>query len=234
MEHKTRAVSRASGSLNPENSTGAPDPAAFAPADPTDNRAPLDWQSKYPREARRQMWIEGSYLAGLLVSVPLLLIVLWLEVPKTWLGLSREKYAAVLKYGVAWLGGLLGGTLFSLKWLYHSIARQIWHVDRRPWRVFTPHISAGLAFAVVALISSGLFRIFDRGATNARPLVLGVAFLVGYFSDSAIAKLSEIAETLFGASRAKEKHLDTRGNSAAGKQRGAYPEEPQNSGREDA
>jgi hypothetical protein len=31
---------------------------------------------------------------------------------------------------------------------------------------------------------------------------------VGYFSDSAVAKLTEIAETIFGASRAKERHKD--------------------------
>ena len=32
--------------------------------------------------------------------------------------------------------------------------------------------------------------------------------MVGYFSDSAIAKLTEVAETLFGTIRAKEKHKE--------------------------
>jgi len=31
---------------------------------------------------------------------------------------------------------------------------------------------------------------------------------VGYFSDNAIAKLLEVAETLFGTTRAKEKHKE--------------------------
>jgi hypothetical protein len=96
-----------------------------------------------------------------------------------------------------------------IKWLYHSVARGSWHLDRRLWRIFTPHISGGLSFFVLALISSGALRIFDRKATESFALVVGLGFLVGYFSDSAIAKLTELAETLFGTIRAKEKHKDT-------------------------
>ena len=66
-----------------------------------------------------------------------------------------------------------------------------------------------LIWSMIALISSGLLRVFDREATQSRALVVGMAILVGYFSDSAVAKLSEIAQTLFGASRGKEKHRAT-------------------------
>jgi hypothetical protein len=216
VDEKPHNAADGSSGLNADDTPPAlPNPAAFAPANPTDNREPLDWESKYPPDARRDMWIEGIYLAVLLIAIPLLSVALWLEVPKRWFGLRDQEYAPVLKYGLAWLGGLLGGTLFSLKWLYHSVARQIWHVDRRLWRMFTPHISGGLAFAVIALVSSGVFRIFDRGATSSRSLVMGVAFLVGYFSDSAIAKLTEIAETVFGASRGREDQLDPRKRAAA-------------------
>lgn len=215
MDEKPHNAADGSSGLNADDTPALPNPAAFAPANPTDNREPLDWASKYPPDACRDIWIEGIYLAVLLLAVPLLSVALWLEAPKRWFGLTDQKYDPVLKYGLAWLGGLLGGTLFSLKWLYHSVARQIWHVDRRLWRVFTPHISGGLAFAVIALVSSGIFRIFDRGATSSRSLVMGVAFLVGYFSDSAIAKLTEIAETIFGASRGREDHLDTKKRAAA-------------------
>ena len=45
-----------------------------------------------------------------------------------------------------------------------------------------------------------MFKIFD-GATLAHPpVVVGIGFLVGYFSDSAIGKLNEIATTVFGGS----------------------------------
>jgi hypothetical protein len=178
----------------------------FAPDDPTDGREPLDWRSKYPAEAQRGINWEALYLSVLLILVPIGMVLLWMELPKGWLRLSDEKYEPFLKFSLAWLGGVLGGTLFALKWLYHVVARKSWHLDRRLWRLFTPHISGGLAFAMIALISSGMLRVFDRQAPQSRSLVVAIAFLVGYFSDSAAAKLSEIAETLFGASRAKEKH----------------------------
>ncbi len=182
---------------------------SFAPADPTDGRELLEWRSKYADiDAKRGIRFEAVYLASLLLITPLAILTLWLDYPKHWLGLPDQKYEPILKYGMAWLSGILGGTLFSLKWLYHSVARQVWHQDRRLWRLFTPHISGGLAFAIVALISSGLIRVFDRQAIESHSLVVGVAFMVGYFSDSAIAKLTEIAETLFGASRNREKHKD--------------------------
>jgi hypothetical protein len=89
-----------------------------------------------------------------------------------------------------------------------TVARGLWHLDRRLWRIFTPHISGGLSFFVLTLISSGALRIFDSKATNSPALVVGLGFLVGYFSDSAIAKLTEVAETLFGTTRSKEKHKE--------------------------
>src|SRR5262249_13664205 len=93
------------------------------------------------------------------------------------------------------------------KWLYHVVARKRWHMDRRVWRFCTPLISAGLAFAMVAIVSSGVLRIFDPKAFDSPSMILGFSFLVGYFSDSAAAKMTEIAETLFGPSREKEKHV---------------------------
>jgi len=181
----------------------------FGQADPTDGREFLEWKSKYSEPPARQgIRLEAIYLGILLVVVPLAMVVLWLEYPKYWLRLSDQSYRPVLRFGMAWLGGMLGGTLFDVKWLYHSVARQLWHLDRRLWRLFTPHISGGLAFAMIVLISSGLVRIFDSRAVNSLSSIIGISFLVGYFSDSAIAKLTEVAETLFGTSRAKEKHKE--------------------------
>jgi hypothetical protein len=183
------------------------DISSFGQADPTDNRGLLDWKSKYSEpDARKEIRFEAIYLAVLLFGMPFVMCLLWLEIPKNWFHLSDAKYAPILKFGLAWGAGTLGGTLFAIKWLYHTVARQLWHMDRRLWRLFTPHISGGLAFGVTTLIASGVIKIFDKNATDSHPLLVGFGFLIGYFSDSAIAKLSEVADTLFGTSRSKEKH----------------------------
>jgi hypothetical protein len=178
----------------------------FGQSDPTDGRPPLDWESRYPAPARGCILREAIYLGALLFATPSLMVCVWLGFPKHLLYLTDDGYRILQKYAFAWLAGTLGGTLFDLKWLYHTVAKQLWNMDRRLWRIFTPHISGGLAFATVALISSGAMRIFDTHAMKSISLVTGVSFLVGYFSDSAIAKLTDVAETLFGTTRSKEKH----------------------------
>lgn len=183
--------------------------SAFGQADPTDGRQRYDWKSKYSDPAaKREIRAEAIYLGILLFSMPAVMVLFWLGYPRRWLRVSDETYRPLLKYLFAWTSGSLGGVLFDLKWLYHTVARGLWHQDRRLWRIFTPHISGGLSFFVLALVASGGLRIFDGKATDSLALVLGLGFLVGYFSDSAIAKLTEVAETLFGTIRAKEKHRE--------------------------
>ena len=179
----------------------------FAPFDIKDGRKLGEWKSKYSSEALTGIKYEAIYLVVLLFGCPLMMLLLFLGLPKIWLGVDDVIYKSIVKYGLAWLGGTLGGTLFDLKWLYHSVARRIWHEDRRLWRLLTPHISGGLSFIVIALISSGLIRIFDSKAIESRALVVGMAFLVGYFSDSAVAKLAEVAETLFGSTHSQSQKL---------------------------
>jgi hypothetical protein len=192
----------------------------FGQTDPTDNRKLGDWQSKYTDpEAKRGIRVEALYLGTLLLLSPIMMVVFWLGYPKSLLRLSDEKYAVLLKYSLAWLAGVLGGTLYDAKWLYHTVARQLWHLDRRIWRLFTPHLSGGLAFVVVSLVSSNILKIFDSRAVESGPAIVGIAFLVGYFSDSAVAKLAEVAETLFGTTASQEKHIPTVSTEAGQKPR---------------
>jgi hypothetical protein len=180
----------------------------FGASDPTDNRKLLEWESRYPAEASKEIRLEAIYLGCLFMATPWLLLAFFCHAPHYfWKFLDPSFHEPVARYGLAWIGGTLGGTLFAIKWLYHVVARELWNLDRRLWRLFTPHISGGLAFAVIALISSGIMKIFDVKAMHTSSVVVGMAFLVGYFSDNAVAKLTEIADTLFGTSRSKEKHI---------------------------
>lgn len=175
------------------------DTPEFAPADPLDGRDKLEWQSKYPSEASKEITFEGCYLGAVFLIVPVLLFFVYFANLQQTLGLDVSTYQELRLYTLAWLAGTLGGTLFSIKWLYHSVAKQIWNLDRRLWRVFTPHVSGGLAFCLYALASSGIVHIFDAESFASAKVVVGISFLIGYFSDSALAKLREVAETLFGA-----------------------------------
>lgn len=165
----------------------------FAPIDPTDGRKPGEWVSRYPKEAKRKIKFEAIYLGLILFLIPVVLIL--------FLILKDCPFfvdPVIRKYSFAWLGGSFGGVLFSLKWLYHSVAKYIWNEDRRLWRLFTPHLSGGFSFAMVTLISSNLINIFDAEALSKLSTIFGIGFLTGYFSDYAIGKLSEVSKTLFG------------------------------------
>ncbi len=176
----------------------------FSPADFTDGRKPGDWKSRYPDVvAEKAIRFEQWYLAlHLAMGILFVAIVYSSERPKACVAEGGGPISLQWQHLLlAWSAGLLGGTLFAIKWLYHSVAKWNWNADRFLWRWFTPHVSAVLAAAFVILGGSGILAIFDARAFQSIDLCFGLAFLVGYFSDSAIAKLTEIAETLFGPSR---------------------------------
>jgi hypothetical protein len=99
------------------------------------------------------------------------------------------------------LFGGLGGVLFSIKWLYHSVAKEIWNRDRRLWRIFTPVVSMTLALGMIAIVNSRLFGVFDPALVNTQSRAAALGFLIGLFSDNTVAKLAEIAESVFGTTR---------------------------------
>jgi hypothetical protein len=206
--------------------------ADFAPHDPTDGRQPGQWESRYPMKALERIWFEAAYLFVCFSLVPGLLLYLSagapaplsdgqatptsqgsapglgsVEQPKQ----TNAAHAAAgggpawIAFWYAWLGGTLGGTLFSIKWFYHSVAKNIWNADRIFWRLFTPHVSGALGAVFVTLCASGMLVVFDKKAFSSVWICFGLAFLVGYFSDHAVAKLSEVAQTLFGTSHTPTK-----------------------------
>jgi hypothetical protein len=176
-----------------------PSDPGFSPADLLDGRTPGDWKSRYPdKKAQRAMLSEACFLAVLLIGIPILIVVVWMGEPRTWLSLSEAEYRTLATFAYAWLAGALGGAAFSAKWLIHTVSHWTWNRDRRFWRFLTPIVAGTVSFALIALATSGLFRVLDAEQIRTGSAVVGISFLLGYFSDNTIAKLAELAERLLG------------------------------------
>jgi hypothetical protein len=190
-----------------------------------DDRRSGDWKTRYCDEALRHVRLEAIYLAvhlgGVLLAVFVLAIIF--DRGSGAAGGSTSTGDPTTGFGWlqilhAWLGGILGGAVFSIKWLVHAVAKNIWNIDRRLWRLFTPHVSGALCFAFVALMASGLVVIIDKKTLSSPLVCFGIGFLIGYFSDNAIGKLTELAQTLFGATKRATSHADdVPGSTASGK-----------------
>ena len=181
--------------------------SGFAPEDLTDGRKTGEWKSKYEPEAWKFIWREAVYLFCFDVLGFLAILLVWLKIPQNRLHLSTVDTRVFSRYAFGGLSGLLGGTLFAMKWLYHTVAKRMWHLDRQLWRFLTPLISGGLAFFSVAIVQSVSGFNSAIVSTNTRTTALG--FLIGFFSDNALAKLAEVAETLLGRThRSSDHHKD--------------------------
>lgn len=190
----------------PSSIQQTPEVPDFYPDDPTDSRKPGDWKTRYDdEESQKAIRFERNYLFSLLFLIPFFIVVLQvpqaLPTSRTWLQKEGIPYDEFLRFAYAWLGGSLGGTLFDIKWLYHTVAKNLWNLDRRLWRLFVPHVSGVLGFSLVLLMSSNLIRIFDQETLKSLRVTLAIGFVTGLFSDTAMAKLKEVAETLFGTSK---------------------------------
>ena len=134
--------------------------SGFAPSDPTDDREQGEWATRYCADARARINFEARYLFAHLIAalVAVLAIAMVIESidAQAAADSAGKKVSSLTSRQVlfAWLGGILGGTLYAIKWLYHVVAKNLWNSDRRLWRLFTPHVSGGLAtvFIILSLI----------------------------------------------------------------------------------
>ena len=139
----------------------APEGGFASTAGTTDGRERWDSKSRWTRRSWIQIALETFYVTALLVAIPVLIFLVWNGAFRGFLD-RGVMYATFKRYAYGALGGLLGGSLFDLKWLYHSVARGTWHHDRILWRLFTPLISGGLAFAFTAFVSSGILPLVNE------------------------------------------------------------------------
>lgn len=170
-------------------------PAAI-PNDETDGKAENEWQSRYPIEARREIRLETLYVVIVLFASLAGLLAIWDGALSNWVACSSCKDATLRKYAYFFDSGVFGGTLFGGKYLYHVVARGFWHQDRRLWRILSPWLAGSLALAIGTLMDAGFLGLAVKRSSPAVYVSLG--FITGYFGDKALAKMSEIADVIFG------------------------------------
>lgn len=180
------------------------DAAGFAPFDLTDGREQGHWKSRYSdTDAQKEIRWERNYLIIIFCCSIVLSVVIGIL-----LNAFSEQLIFSTKslgnYFFAWAGGTLGGTMFSAKWLIHTIAKNTWNIDRQIWRILTPHLSAALALVFIILMNSEMLNITTPNSLSIHKC-FGIGFLVGYFSDNAIGKLTELAQVFFGSGLSHKK-----------------------------
>lgn len=165
----------------------------------TDERLKYDWKSRWDGEAKKHIYLD-AVLVGIFLIVTLVAIFLtWRGYAFAYLvdGCTDCSRTTFNRYVYFFLGGQLGGTLFAVKYLYKVVARGFWHLDRRLWRIFTPLIAGSLGLAIGAMIDSGILGLTTK--VSGGSAYFSVGFIAGYFADSALAKMQEVADIVFGS-----------------------------------
>jgi hypothetical protein len=177
-----------------DDPTSSQTDAPFAPAEPTDGRDIGKWRTRYDDPiARRQIRNEGLYLVAVIVISMSALLSIALEWPRPQVGLTSVRWESLAPYADSWLGGAVGGALFSGKWLIHTVGRGSWNQDRLPWRIFTPWLGAGAGFVVVLLSASRVLPLFDADFVRTGAGATGISLLVGFFADRTFSRLEGFA-----------------------------------------
>lgn len=172
----------------------------------TDDRQQGKWESRYPVAAKSSIRLDAAYVSILLVLTLVAILFTWKGTVFQLIASDCPSCSPVTfkRYAYFYLGGQLGGTLFGVKFLYNVVARGWWNIDRRLWRLLSPFLSGGVAFAVAALTDSGVLGLTTKAESGAAYFSLG--FIAGYFADSALRKMKEIADTVFGSPEGHRGH----------------------------
>ena len=161
---------------------------------------------------------EAIYIAIILIIAFSLLIFIvggLIDKVGNLIGLEAKKTASLEGVIIYFFSGLLGGTIFGLKYFYRVVSRGYWSQDRKYWRFFSPWISACVAFVVGCMVLSGYIN-----ATQAQSFAaeICVGFITGYFADEAVGKMSEVATALFGSnSKTDPNKVDSNSNVGSNK-----------------
>lgn len=158
----------------------------------TDERVQGDWKSRYTDERTKKIQkCEAVYLIFMVVVSFCFLFLNYVDLVSVWLGVPNGKQLCFSRMFTCTMAGLLGGTIFDMKWFYKSVAHGFWNIDRIYWRIFTPIISLSFAFCLACIFNENII-IHGDGFSAAT-----LGFLAGYFSDEAVGKMAEVAKVLF-------------------------------------
>jgi len=177
--------------------------------DKLDHRRLGDWKSRYGGSAWLQIILEFSYLTFALsaCTAGLIWIGYYVAPPApldhrvvTLFSISIEypKDRTFLLWMSVGFSGMIGGSCFALKWLYHSVAKGLWNRDRVLWRLIVPVLSGSVAVFVSMLVASGILSLIDSKFFSNFYGAAGAGWLVGYFSDNVLASLQKLAHKWFG------------------------------------
>jgi hypothetical protein len=111
------------------------------------------------------------------------------------------------RYLLAALGAFLGAWTFDAKWFYMVTAkgrdnekRWTWEYHKFYWRILTPFVGGILSFSLFLLGNSGVIQIkLGPGATTSSAAGFSFCFVMGYFSDVVMTKLSKLANGISGS-----------------------------------
>lgn len=180
--------------------------------DLVDGRKIGDWDTRYGRSAWLQIVLELCYLVLIVAFGTTILIdtTIYSEPLASTGGVYQAKILDValnqssLKWISLWTAGLLGGAVFDLKWLYHSIAKGVWNRDRLLWRLIVPFNSATVSLFTGFLFASGTVPFMKNESFETPLTLLAFGFIFGYFSDNILAALQNFAQKIFGTLQQNE------------------------------
>ncbi|MCL4456425.1 MAG: hypothetical protein M1147_06180 [Nitrospirae bacterium] len=167
--------------------------------DPTDGRNEYEWETKYPKPAKIEIRLESIYLFVIFLLSNFTIFAIWIGWGYSWLSLTPEQATTFQRFAFYAAAGMLGGVTFGIKYFYRVVARGYWHQDRRIWRLMSPFLSMTIAFVVGLMLDASMITSTPPSSGSA---ILAIGFLSGYFADSAVAKMYEVAEVVFGKSAA--------------------------------
>lgn len=169
----------------------------------TDERGQGDWKSRYSdKRVRITQILEASYLLFIEVISFVALFLNYIDILESWFSIPEAKQLYFSRMFICAICGLLGGTIFDMKWFYKSIAHGFWNIDRIYWRIFTPVISLSFAFCLACIFSDNII-VHGNGFSAAT-----LGFLSGYFSDEAVGKMAEVAKVLFNTNKKTSDNIE--------------------------